>query len=249
MKKGLISVDGLKATTATFISGGEVISIEADNTQSNYRKLILPLRVIFEDDYLTVINKPAGILVSGNAFKTIDNALVQNLKLSTQTDACKPRPVHRLDYPTTGLLMVGKTRAAIIRLNQLFENKEIDKKYIAISIGKMSNDTGIILNEVDEKPAESHFSVLHTVDSKRFNTLNLVELSPKTGKRHQLRKHLAEIGNPVLGDKEYGKDGLILNGKGLYLHAISLEFEHPITQEKIIIKTELPERFLKIFPS
>ena len=172
---------------------------------------------------------------------------MQNLIPSTQADVCPPKPIHRLDYPTTGLLLIGKTRTSIIALNKLFEQKKIEKKYLAVSIGKMKSPYGIIKDDIDEKEAESHYQVIQTVASERFEYLNLLELSPKTGRRHQLRKHLATLGNPLLGDKEYGIEGLILNGKGLYLHAYSLDFIHPITEEVISIKDSIPKRFRKLF--
>ena len=86
-----------------------------------------------------------------------------------------------------------------------------------------------------------------SLDSERFGKLNLVELNPHTGRRHQLRIHLASIGNPILGDKTYGTEPFILNGKGLYLHAYSLQFTHPFTYENIHIKDAFPERFQKLF--
>ena len=77
--------------------------------------------------------------------------------------------------------------------------------------------------------------------------MNLLKLTPKTGRRHQLRKHMSAIGNPILGDVDYGVEGLILKGKGLYLHAFSLEFEHPVTKEKMYFEKELPKKFKKLF--
>lgn len=201
---------------------------------------------MFEDEYLAVIHKPAGILVSGNTFITIANALPQNLKKSKLSDATTPQPVHRLDFPTTGILLVGKTSSSIRALNQLFENHEIQKKYFAIAIGEMEKE-GTITSEIDEKESTSNYTVTKSVDSPRFEKLNLVELDPKSGRRHQLRKHLSSIGNPILGDKEYGIEGLVLNGKGLYLHAYSLEFTHPFTNEKMSLVDELPSKFTKIF--
>ena len=130
-------------------------------------------------------------------------------------------------------------------MNKLFENKEIKKTYHAITIGKM-NSKGYIKTDVDEKPATSNYNTIHTVKSKRFKYLNLVELLPETGRRHQLRNHLLSIGNPILGDQEYGIDLLILKGKGLYLHASQLEFPHPFTGEKLSIKSTLPVKFKKI---
>lgn len=193
-----------------------------------------------------MIHKPAGILVSGNSFKTIANALVQNIKQSNLPDATKPQPVHRLDYATTGILLVGKTSGSIRTLNRLFEDKKIEKTYYAVTIGDM-NVNGNISSEIDGKTSESRYTVLESVSSKRFGKLNLVKLKPKTGRRHQLRKHLSSIGLPILGDVVYGIDNLILSGKGLYLHAYSLNFIHPITNKQVYLKDELPIKFHKIF--
>lgn len=211
------------------------------------KKLILGLKVLFEDDYLALVHKPAGILVSGNRFKTIANALPQNIKMSPLKDATKPQPVHRLDYATTGMLLVGKTSSSIRKLNKLFEAKAITKIYFAITIGHMKSH-GEITTTIDGKVSTSTYTLLNAVTSKRFGTLNLVKLEPKTGRRHQLRKHLASIGNPILGDAEYGKEALVLKGKGLYLHAYSLKFQHPYTNVEVQQAAGLPNRFLKIFP-
>jgi len=246
IKKKLISINGDIATTALFILGEEKVILFESEDSSNFKRLQLTLDVIFEDDYLAIINKPAGILVSGNKFKTISNALDQNLIKSRQLDAVKAKPIHRLDYPTTGLLLIGKTNASIIALNKLFEYKQIKKTYFAITIGQMEV-SGIINTLIDNKNSETHYEVLKTVVSKRFEYLNLVKLSPKTGRRHQLRKHMLSLGNPILGDKEYCNEKLILNGKGMYLHAGILEFIHPFTKQQIKIKKDFSNKFKKIF--
>lgn len=246
IKKELILVNGSSTSTAHIVVDDDIITLLQSEEESNYKQLQLDLEVIYEDDYLAIINKPAGILVSGNKFKTVDNALLQNLKKSSQSDAVRPRPVHRLDYPTTGCLLVGKTSSSIQALNELFEQKKIQKTYHAITIGQMKS-SGVINSEIDGKQSESYFQVLETVESKRFQYLNFVELSPKTGRRHQLRIHLSSLGNPILGDQEYGKEDLILKGKGLYLHASSLEFTHPFTQEQLEINSPIPSKFKKIF--
>ncbi|CAM4220384.1 RluA family pseudouridine synthase [Zobellia roscoffensis] len=246
LNKNLVTVDDTIASTATFIKGGETISLLKPLEPKTRKKLIFELKVIFEDEHLAIIHKPAGILVSGNSFKTITNALPQNLKPSSVADATKPQPVHRLDYATTGLLLTGKTGSSIRKLNQLFEDKKIQKVYYAVTIGEMEL-SGKITSKIDGKNSESHYEVICSVTSEKYGLLNLVKLDPKTGRRHQLRKHLASIGNPILGDKDYGKEGFILMKKGLYLHAYSLEFIHPFTQEHLLITDELPERFTKIF--
>ena len=193
-----------------------------------------------------MIHKPAGILVSGNSFKTVANALAQNIKPSNLPDARKPQPVHRLDYATTGILLVGKTSNSIRVLNKMFEDKKIMKTYYAITIGDMDY-RGKITSKIDGKKSQSNYTLSESVLSKKFGKLNLIKLNPQTGRRHQLRKHLSKIGNPILGDKEYGIQNLILKGKGLYLHAYSLKFIHPFTNEKIHLKDELPQKFNKIF--
>ena len=246
IKKKLISINGDIATTALFILGEEKVILFESEDSSNFKRLKLTLEVIFEDDYLAIINKPAGILVSGNKFKTISNALDQNLIKSRLLDAVKAKSIHRLDYPTTGLLLIGKTNASIIALNKLFEYKQIKKTYFAITIGQMEV-SGIINTLIDNKNSETHYEVMKTVVSKRFEYLNLVKLSPKTGRRHQLRKHMLSLGNPILGDKEYCNEKLILNGKGMYLHAGILEFIHPFTKQQIKIKKDFSNKFTKIF--
>ncbi|QLE03088.1 RluA family pseudouridine synthase [Galbibacter sp. BG1] len=246
LKKQLIKVNGKLATTATYISGGEEIVLHVPEVVQPSKKLIFPLEVLYEDDYLSVVYKPAGIAVSGNRFKTIANALSQNLKLSTERDATRPQPVHRLDYPTTGVLLVGKTNGCIRALNELFELKKIKKTYYAVTTGKMK-PVGDIRFSIDGKESYSQYEVVQTVPSDRFGTLNLVKLIPKTGRKHQLRKHLSSIGNPILGDQQYGIEDLILKGKGLYLHACSLKFEHPFTGKEICLSSDLPKKFTRIF--
>ena len=208
--------------------------------------MVFLLNVLFEDDHLAVIHKPAGILVSGNTFKTITNALVQNILQSNLPDTTKPQPVHRLDYATTGVLLVGKTSSSIRALNRMFEDKKIEKTYYAVTIGEMNNH-GKITSEIEAKKSQTNYTLCKSVSSKRFGRLNLVQLKPQTGRRHQLRKHLSSINNPILGDKEYGIENLILNGKGLYLHAYSLNFIHPFTNKQVYLKDEFPQRFKKIF--
>ncbi|HUH50805.1 MAG TPA: RluA family pseudouridine synthase [Flavobacterium sp.] len=248
LKKKQITVDGIVATTATFIKGGEVIDLYLLEKTAPKKKLIFPLKVLFEDDYLALIHKPAGILVSGNSFKTIANALVQNLKISSQPDATTPQPVHRLDFATTGVLLVGKTSTSIRLLNKLFENRAVKNTYYAITIGTMPK-CGKINSDIDDKTSESIYSCCESVASVRFGKLNLVKLEPQTGRRHQLRKHLCSIGNPILGDKDYGIENLILKGQGLYLHAYAIKFRHPFTHKDMDIKDDFPERFKKIFPN
>ncbi|HIB47764.1 MAG TPA: RluA family pseudouridine synthase [Flavobacteriaceae bacterium] len=247
LKKGFLTVNTTVATTATIVSGGETICLNIPNEINKHKKFIFELTVIFEDQHFAVIRKPPGILVSGNSFKTVSNALIQNLKSSSLTDATQPQPVHRLDYATTGLLLIGKTTSSIRALNALFKHKEVEKNYYAITIGKM-NSKGTVSLPIEGKKAISEYEVLKTVHSNRFQLLNLVLLKPVTGRRHQLRIHMANMGNPILGDIKYSSTDQLLKGKGMYLHACSLEFIHPFTEERMTFTDKLPKRFQKIFP-
>lgn len=247
LKKGYVAVDDVTATTATFISEGEKITLTLPDKTAAAKKFTYACHVLFEDDHLAVIRKPAGIRVSGNHFKTVANALPQCIQASDLADAIRPQPVHRLDYATTGVLLIGKTYSSIRKLNALFQHRSVTKTYYAIAIGKMKG-SGEIRSDVDGKESLSRYTRLRSVSSKRFGQLNLVRLYPETGRRHQLRIHLSAMGNPILGDPTYGTEGLILKGKGLYLHAHSLKFTHPFTEEYLCITDALPRKFEKIFP-
>lgn len=245
LKKGLITVNNQIGSTATYISGNEIIKLYSDNKSTPV--FPLKLKILYEDDYLAVIHKPPGILVSGNSFQTVTNALEFNLTPSISEDATRPLPIHRLDYATTGALLIGKTGACIRTLYSLFEKKEIQKVYIAITIGEM-RENGIVDSEIENKSASSLYKKLASVPSERFKELNLIQLKPETGRRHQLRKHLHGIGNPILGDKDYFIEDLVLKGKGMYLHAYLLKFKHPISNENLCVVDDHIYRFEKIFP-
>ncbi|HAP70047.1 MAG TPA: RNA pseudouridine synthase [Flavobacteriales bacterium] len=245
--KGLVRLNEKTAKTGDFISENDVIELLEDPSQTR-PTIELELEVLFEDQHLAIVYKPSGIEVSGNKKWTLENALSSNLESSTELDALKfAEPIHRLDYPTSGALLIGKTATSVTALNKLFENRKVKKVYHAVAIGKM-DESGTIEIPIDGKPSKSTFTVLQTVVSERFEFLNLVQLEPQTGRRHQLRKHLSQIGNPILGDRDYGKEGLILSGKGLYLHASSLHFRHPITDVDLRTEAPLPKKFKKLFP-
>ncbi|MEM6724317.1 MAG: RluA family pseudouridine synthase [Bacteroidota bacterium] len=247
IKKGLVQINGAPADTSRFLHGGEQLTLLADETVQQKPIFELSLPVLLEDDHLALVNKPAGLLVSGNAFRTVENALPFNLQVSSAVDALpRPLPVHRLDFPTTGVLLVAKTRSALTALKQQFEARTVRKVYLAITTGEMTRQ-GRIDEPIDDKPAVSKYEVLQSVPSPRFEQLNLVRLHPITGRRHQLRKHLAHLGHPILGDADYGLEGQILKGKGLFLHAYQLTFEHPETGKKMTIKAELGKKYNRHF--
>ena len=247
IKANLVYVNNKKSTTATPLLGGEIITVFRDQTPIKKPSIKIPLDVIYEDEYLAIINKPPGVEVSGNKRYTIANALDKALKKSNQEDALlRPEPIHRLDYPTSGCLLIGKTSTSVMKLNRAFQEKKIDKVYYAITIGKQKT-SGTIKSSLDGKSCISHFEVIDSVASVKYGVLNLVKLIPETGRKHQLRKHLAAIHCPIMGDIKYGDPLATGQGNGLYLHAFSLEFRHPHSGLVISKSIELPKKFKRIF--
>lgn len=242
IKKGMVWIDGEEANTGRWVESGQKIQlIDLETAPSKVYQF--PLKVIYEDDVIAVINKPAGIVVSGNQHRTVQNALAYNLNVSTAADAFKvAKPVHRLDHATSGLLLIAKTRQARVDLGQQFEEKLIQKQYQAIVVGKVA-EKGLIEQAIEGKVAITRFERLHWVHSLRDDYLSLLNLYPLTGRTHQLRIHLSTLGHPIVGDKLYGVPGKTLLGKGLFLCAVGLSFKHPLTKEILSLQITAPAKF------
>jgi len=242
IKRGEILVNGNEATTGLWIRGGEKIEL-LQSDQKPLKVFPLKLDVIFEDEYLAVINKPAGIVVSGNKYHTIENALMHNLTASSMNDALiQPRAAHRLDALTAGLLIIAKTRSVRQKLGEMFAAKDIEKTYHAIVIGN-TPEKDYIDTPINGQTAISHYIKIAQVHSLKCEWLSLLELKLETGRTHQLRIHLSEHGFPILGDKLYGNKNTIFKGKGLFLCAVKLEFIHPVTNENIELGITAPNKF------
>jgi len=236
-------LNGKKVPGGTWLKENDVIQW-VDPELTPPKPYHLQLTILYKDEDIALIYKPAGITVSGNQFKTIQNALVYNLEKSTKADALPwPLPVHRLDNPTSGLLLVARTKAARIKLGQAFEAKQVNKKYHAVLIGKAPESIKIDA-PISDKIAHSNLKRICVLPSLKNEFLSLVELEPVTGRTHQLRIHSAAIGHPILGDKLYGTEGMILKHKGLFLSATFISFHHPITGKYLEFSTPPPEKFI-----
>ncbi len=244
IKKGELLLDGEMAAGGTWLQPGQ--KIELLETKNKPPKAFeMELEVVFEDESLAVIHKPAGISVSGNKYKTIQNALISNLQNSKEPDALKwPRPVHRLDYGTSGLLLVAKTASALAKLGRQFEERQIKKTYRALVVGELDEE-GEIKERIDEKEAITRYKVISRVPSLYTDWMSLVEVYPETGRTHQIRIHMAHIGHPVLGDSRYGKEMRLLKKKGLFLASVGISFQHPVSGELQSISIKMPEKFTK----
>ncbi len=241
IKRQELLVDDIPASSGMWVAENQIITL-IDLEQNPPKPLNLPLEIVYEDNHLAIIIKPAGIEVSGNKYHTIQNALIGNISPSNENDALKwPRPVHRLDMPTTGLLIVAKTAYAIMKLGQDLENKKIQKRYRAVVAGNIP-DKGEIDIPINGKPALSSFVCIKRYHSLKMQWLSLVDLYPHTGRTHQLRIHLSEYGFPIVGDKKY-TTGPLLKDKGLFLSAVGLKFNHPNSGKIIDVTMPQPSKF------
>lgn len=218
----------------------------------------IPLNIMYEDKHIAIINKPANMIVhpSQNIYKgTLVNALLFHFSslANLNPDFTRPGIVHRLDKNTSGLILIAKTNLAYENLIEQFKNKLIKKTYLAISKGNFKEKTFRLENLIGRDPKErkrmavvnkngkiaiSNFKVID--ETKNFS---LLKINIETGRTHQIRAHLKYLNHPILGDETYGSSSKLALRQ--MLHAYSLDFYHPITNEKILISGNIPEDFLK----
>jgi 23S rRNA pseudouridine1911/1915/1917 synthase len=216
------------------------------------------LNIIYEDKHLVAVNKPAGLVVhpaAGNYSGTLVNGLIFAFpEMKKAGNRERPGIVHRLDKFTSGVIVAAKTDAAYHNLVTQFKNRTIHKTYLALVHGIPSPVSGVIETEIGRHPtrrkkmsvspkkgkkAVTDYAVLET-----FDKVSLIRAEPRTGRTHQIRVHLAYIGNPVIGDKVYGrKTANSLNSKiaRQMLHALNLKLIHPVTGEPLNFTAPVPE--------
>lgn len=243
IKRKAILIDGEVAETSTWIKEGQLLELKTAQADIQKKVFNLKLNIVYEDEDLALTEKPSGFPTNGNYFKTIENALPGNLEISSKKDKLPyPQPVHRLDNPTSGLLLVAKTSSAKSMLSVSFENHSIQKTYIAIVYGRFDVKTGVFNSEIDEKISKTSYQVLDEIKTETSD-FSLLKLFPSTGRTHQIRIHLSESGHAILGDSIYGISEDKQNN--LFLHALGLKFQHPKTKEEMRFETDIPKRFLK----
>lgn len=256
IKAGTVLVNGKLAKAKYVVKEGDVITyVLPEEEVLEYKAEDIPLDIIYEDADVAVVNKPQGIVVhpsAGHTSGTLVNALMYHVKdLSSINGVVRPGIVHRIDKDTSGLLMIAKNDKAHNALAAELKDKKSLRKYVAIVHGNLPNDRGVIeapIGRSDKdrkkqavtakgKPAVTRFTVL-----ERFGNYTLVELQLETGRTHQIRVHMAYIGHPVAGDPLYGPRKT-LKGHGQFLHAKTLGFTHPTTEELVEFTAEEPAIF------
>ncbi|MFH1045441.1 MAG: RluA family pseudouridine synthase [Candidatus Omnitrophota bacterium] len=220
----------------------------------------IPIDLVFEDEDILVVNKPAGMVTHpgvGNNTHTLVNALLHyGCTLSSVNGPLRPGIVHRLDKDTSGLMVIAKNDRAHHRLSRQFQKHNVERRYIAIVKGKVEHDEGVIDAPLARDPLHRKQFVVGLHNSrdaltrfkvvKRYSQLSLVELTPYTGRTHQLRVHLKFLGHPILGDERYGKRGEFSR---MALHATGLGFRHPLTKEMVRFSSEIPADFTRYLDS
>lgn len=262
IRAGLVKVGLRPARKAgEIVEAGDVIAVRAERQELRATPESLPLEIIYEDDDLVVVDKPAGMVVhvgAGVKSGTLVNALLHHIgSLSTAGGELRPGIVHRLDRMTSGLIVVAKNDFAHRHLAAQFKSRTIHKTYTALVHGRVASEHGEIRRPVGRDPrrrvrmkaggirprdAVTSFRVL-----RRFSHFTLLEARPQTGRTHQIRVHLSAAGHPVVGDTLYGAPGKLKIPGGEvktlprnFLHASGLEFQHPRTGQSVALKAPLP---------
>lgn len=269
-----VLVNGQSVVSRLKLSGGERVEVTVPpEAPSDLLPEDIPLEIVYEDDYLAVVNKPAGLVTHpapGNATGTLVNALVHRYRrLAGVSGSDRPGIVHRLDKNTSGLLVVARRDDIYATLQQAIQTRELERRYRALVFGHFRDECGLIdlpvgrstrdrrkmaINEQTGRSAQTRYEL-----ADRYRSYDLLTLSLLTGRTHQIRVHCAHFGHPVFGDPEYGGRQKQLAGmfaperplaiemlsliNRQALHAAELAFLHPVTGERLSFFSPLPEDF------
>ena len=258
---GNVLVNGKKVKASYVLKLDDEIYCNEDYSEEvEIKAQDIPLDIIYEDDYLLVVNKESGMVVHpgvGNYSDTMVNALMHHCnKLSNVNGKIRPGIVHRIDADTSGLLLVAKDDEVHNNLAKQISDKTVLRKYIALVQGVILEDTATIdapigrsvndrkkmmVTDVNSKDAITHIRVL-----ERYKNSTLIECVLETGRTHQIRVHMAYINHPVVNDPVYGYKKLDDKEFGQMLHAEVIGFNHPITGKYMEFKVDVPSKFKEI---
>jgi len=269
---GLVLVNEASAKASMKFRGGERITVRGEAQRAPLKAIAekIPLNIVYEDDDLAVIDKPAGMMVHAGAGATEEarnrgtlvNAVLHHLNsLSRVGGELRPGIVHRLDKETSGLIIVAKNDEAHAKLSAQFAARDVKKKYVALVHGWVKKDSGTLNQSIRRDPvrrtrmttkgeggrtAITHYRVARRLDT-RFGKFSLLEVKIDTGRTHQIRVHVAAMGHPVVGDTLYGAPkqargkNAVTGLERNFLHAAELEFRHPRSGVAVALKSELPQ--------
>ncbi len=265
LEEDKINVNGKIEKPSYKVQEGDIIEVTIEEPKEvKIEAQDIPLDIIYEDNDILVVNKQKGLVVhpaNGNPDGTLVNAIMAHCKdsLSGIGGELRPGIVHRLDKDTSGLLIIAKNDKSHIQVSEQIKNREVKKTYIALVRGTIAEDEATINMPIGRstkdrkkmavtkngKDAVTHFRVLNRYTTNK-ESYTLLEIKIDTGRTHQIRVHMAEIGHPVIGDSVYSNGKNEFGIEGQCLHAKRLEFVHPITGKEMKLEAPLPEYFKKI---
>ena len=272
IRTGFVLVAGTPRKAGYRLKSGETIRVTIPPPVAvDCRPEAIPLDILFEDEDLVALNKPAGLVVHpapGHAGGTLVNALLHHCRdLQGIGGELRPGIVHRLDKDTSGVMVVAKTQAALFHLADQFKRRRVSKRYLALVAGNPRRDAGILDQPIGRHPIHRKKMTVRDADGRRavtrwrvlarYTVAALIEACPETGRTHQIRVHLAALGHPVIGDGLYGKGrpgggNLSAVARSAYhrvlsaierqqLHAQRLTFFHPRSEKQMVVAVDPPE--------
>lgn len=230
----------------------EVINDDDELTLGKKKNFELPFEILYSDSYIVVVNKPAGML-SVASLDPLERNVHKYLKRFLNSE--KVAPLHRLDKEVAGPLIFVKNQKSFDTFKELFLTRAIEREYRAITMGPMKEDKGTIENYLKEgegykvyscQPGDGKKAITHFEVIKKTGEYSFVNIRLETGRKNQIRVHLSDLKNPIVGDKKYGCAHPRFKGLALYAHKLS--FTHPITKKKMVFESVPPfifNRFLK----
>lgn len=259
IEEGSVLLNGNVTNKKSTVKVGDLIVVSVpDPVELNLEPENIPLDIVYEDDYLLVVNKPKGMVVhpaAGNYSGTLVNALLYHCgnSLSGINGVIRPGIVHRIDKDTSGLLIVAKTDSAHKGLAEQIKDHNFKREYRTVVVGNIKDDFGTVnapigrhpkdrkkqaVTDKNSKNAVTHFEVL-----ERYNGFTYLKVTLETGRTHQIRVHFSWRGTPVAGDTVYGNPKKTYGLNGQCLHAATIGFIHPITHEYLEFTSDLPQYF------
>ncbi len=273
-----VRVNGARATIAHLLQPGDVITVHgARDTKpaegpgpKPAQQVGQDFRVLYEDEHILVCDKPAGLAIhpgSGITGETLVDqarAYLERQGLLLPEGEFKPSPAHRLDRETSGVVIVAKTRQAMVKLSEIFTEGEAEKRYLTVAKGRFQKDKGTIDLRLPEhqqtavskeqRGVNMQSAITHWHRLAGGSEATLLEISIETGRTHQIRRHLAAIGHPIIGDGKHGDftfnrqlratSGL----KRMFLHSARLSIAHPITGKRLVFLAPLPAELVEALP-
>jgi 23S rRNA pseudouridine955/2504/2580 synthase len=272
-----VRVNGARADVAQLLKPGDVVVVHAAQAKPDAEAPPRPasqvaqdFSVVYEDAHILVCDKPAGLAIhpgSGLAGDTLVDqvrAYLTRQGLVVPEGEFKPSPAHRLDRETSGVVVVAKTRQAMVRLTEIFTRGEAKKTYLALAKGRFQRDRGTIdlrLAEHQQTAASRsqrgvnlQEAVTHWTRLAGGEEATLLELSIETGRTHQIRRHLAAIGHPVVGDEKHGDFPFNRRARAawgirrMFLHSARLSLAHPVTGKRLAFSAPLPSELVEALP-